>query len=96
MLVPSGGAGGDPILPHRLTDQREEDQYPGPGGSVHPGGLAAALVHIPGEIMWGCGLLLCVALPQLRSTLLVGPSRYVAMAGTIPWDEALTARADMV
>lgn len=46
--------------------------------------------------MWGCGMLLCVALPQLRSTLLVGPSRYVAMAGTIPWDEALTARADVV
>lgn len=55
-LVPSGGAGGDPFLPHRLADQREEDQHPQPAGSVPHGGPAATLLHIPGEAAGGCSL----------------------------------------
>lgn len=34
--------------------------------------------------------------PQLRSVLLARPSGFLAMAGTIPWDEALAARPDVV
>lgn len=65
--VPSGGAGGDPVLPHRLADQREEDQHPGPGGSVHPGGVAAALLHIPGETCEGGSSQTCLGRGTARS-----------------------------
>lgn len=45
----SGRAGGDSLVPHRLSDQGEEDFRRAAHGPLCPGGAPAPLVHLPGN-----------------------------------------------
>lgn len=59
----SGWAGGDPLIPHRLSHQGEEDLRHFTHGPVCPGGAAATILHLPGTVTFPAPVLQSAAPP---------------------------------